>query len=169
MLAHVALIALIAVVTACDLFESAAPVRNPSVVGVIVSTELTNVGTVFELENGQSVEIDFDQTITLEDSHGGADPGTLLFYGDGDEAWYFGMTMRAPEVRPGCFHMDGPAIDDDTHIIFKNGLRLPKAPDFDGQGWPRNGRYDKRAYAGGGFSPFCVNSRGEVTVYRQEV
>lgn len=152
--------------TACVL--SGPPVRNPSVVGVIVSSELTNVGTVFELENGQSVEIQRAVTL-LEGSRGGGDPGTLLFHRNGNEPFYFGLTVIAPHARPGCFDMDGPAVDDGTHISFKNGLRLPKAPDFDGQGWPRNGRYDKPAYAGGGYSPFCVNLRGEVTVYRSEV
>ena len=28
---------------------------------------------------------------------------------------------------------------------------------------------DKASYSGGGFSPFCVNSRAEVTVYRADV
>lgn len=136
------------------------PDRNPSVVGVIESGEnLTGVWH-YELENGQSVDIDFDQTETLDRSSGGGDPGTLLFYGDGADAWYMGL-FPLPD---GSYRFNAAARDDDTHIVFENGLRLPKAPGFDGRGWPQDGRYDL-ALGGPTFAPFCINQNGQVTTY----
>lgn len=150
---------LLSILAGCDLVLDG-PEHNPSVVGVIESRENVNGIWHYELENGQTVGIDFDETETLSDSRGGGDPGTLLFYGDGDEAWYMGLFP----AHDGSYTYSAIATDDDTHIVFENGLRLPKAPGFDGRGWPQDGRYDSPA-AECCFAPFCINERGEVTAY----
>jgi hypothetical protein len=162
LLAFVAVAALLEL-AACALLGP--PVRDPSVVGVIVHKENINGIWHYMLEGGRTVEVDFDETTTLEGSRGGGEPGTLLLYGNSERAWYFGLTQIDPDRMPGCFWWPTQAVDDDTHIIFQNRIRLPKAADFDGMGWPRDGRYNRPAFAGGGFTSFCINEQGEVTVY----
>jgi hypothetical protein len=155
----VLLASLLIALSGCDLLALPAPERTPAVVGVIKSSENVTGVWHYELENGQTVDIDFDETETLPDSRGGGDPGTLLFYGVGDEAWYMGLFP----ARDGSYTYDAAATDDDTHIVFENGLRLPKVPGFDGRGWPQDGRYESPTQSG--FAPFCINTRGEVTAY----
>jgi hypothetical protein len=140
------------------------PDRNPSVGGVIKSNENVNGIWHYELENGESLEIDFDEPITLLDDALGGDPGALLFYGEDEDPWYFVLERYAPGDPPGNFRFETTATDDDTHVVFENGLRLPKAPGFDGRGWPQDGRYDSPA-AECCFAPFCIDQNGQVTAY----
>jgi hypothetical protein len=156
----VLLASLLIALAGCDLLALPAPERNPSVVGVIESSENVTGVWHYELENGESLDIDFDETATLPRSSGGGDPGTLLFYGEGGDAWYMGL---AP-FDDGSYQIDTPARDDGEYIVFENGLRLPKTPGFDGRGWPQDGRYDSPT-SECCFAPFCINERGEVTAY----
>jgi hypothetical protein len=137
------------------------PVRNPSVVGVIEAEENMDGAWRYELSGGDTLEIDFDNTVTLPESTGGG-VGALLLYGGGEDSWY--MTLREPHADSYGFLLDAEARDDGEHIVFENGLRLSKAPDFDGRGWPQDGRYDSPS-GEAGFAPFCINGDGEVTVY----
>lgn len=89
----VLLASLVIALAGCDLFALPPPERNPSVVGVIESSENMTGVWHYELENGESLDIDFDKTETLPESTGGG-PGALLFYGGGDDAWFF--TLREP-------------------------------------------------------------------------
>ena len=63
-----------------------------------------------------------------------------------------------------CYWWKEAATDDGTHIVPDNGLRLPKAEAFDGQGWPENGRYDYSL--SGYYVQSCINANGEVIEYR---
>lgn len=142
--------------------------RVPTSVGVIERAEnLAGRGLwEYDLDTGETVVIDVDDATMLDGSRLGSDPGgTLLFYGAGDDPWYLGLASFA-EI-PDCYYLRAAGVDDDTHIVFDNGLRLPKADDFDGQGWPQNGRYDLEV-AGGDVAAFCINPRGEVTEYRAQ-
>ena len=67
-------------------------------------------------------------------------------------------------ARDGSYTYNDAATDDDTHVVFSNGLRPPKAATFDGRGWPQNGRYNL-ALGGPTFAPFCINQDGQVTAY----
>ena len=158
----VLLASLLIALAGCDLLALPAPERNPSVVGVIESSENVTGVWHYELENGESLDIDFDGSVTTLDDAQGGGPGALLFYGEDEDPWYF--TLREPRSRGEDYQLAVPAVDDDTHIIFENGLRLPKAPGFDGRGWPQDGRYDSPA-AECCFAPFCISERGEVTAY----
>jgi hypothetical protein len=154
---------LLSILAGCDLVLHG-PEHNPSVVGVIESNENLNGTWHYELENGESLEIDFDEPITLLDDALGGDPGALLFYGEDEDLWYFVLERYAPGDPPHSFRFETTAKDEDTHVVFANGLRLPKTPGFDGRGWPEDGRYDSPA-GEAGFAPFCINERGEVTAY----
>lgn len=157
----VAILSLPLIIAGCFLFR---PMElTPSVVGVIASSENTTGVWRYVLESGESVEIDFDQTSTLAGARGGG-PGSLLFYGEEPDPWHFTLEESAPDELPGCYWWQAVGVDDDTHIVFENGLRLPKAPDFDGQSWPQDGRYDLPV-PGGDVAPFCMNQRGEVAAY----
>lgn len=142
----------------CFLFGP--PVRSPSVAGVIQSAENVNGAWVYQLEGGEIVEIDFDETETLPESTGGG-AGAPLLYGDEGEAWYF--TVREPHTTDRGHRFNAAARDAEEHIVFENGVRLPKAPEFDGHGWPQDGRYDSPTQSS--FAPFCINGLGQVTAY----
>jgi hypothetical protein len=158
------LVSMLGILVGCDLVLDG-PEHNPSVVGVIESRENLNARIWhYELATGESLEIDFDEPITLLDDALGGDPGALLFYGEDQDPWYFVLERYVPEDPPHSFRFEASAADDDTHIVFENGLRLPKAAGFDGRGWPQDGRYDSPA-GEAGFAPFCINERGEVTAY----
>jgi hypothetical protein len=146
----------------CDLLALPPAERTPSVVGEIASTENVNGTQHYELESGESLDIDFGAFITtLDDAHGG-DSGALLFFGEDEDPWYF--TLREPRTRGEDYQFAVPAVDDDTHIIFGNGLLLPKAAGFDGRGWPQDGRYESPT-GEAGFAPSCISEQGEVTAY----
>jgi hypothetical protein len=147
------------VLTLTGCFVFAPRERTPTVAGVIQSSENVDGVWVYQLEGGETVEIDFDETVTLPRSSGGGDPGTLLFHGDGNNAWYMGLAPSSDG-----YQFDAAARDDGTHIVFENGLRLSKAPGFDGRGWPQDGRYDSPA-SECCFAPFCINAQGQVTAY----
>lgn len=157
--------ALLAALTGC--LSSGPPERTPSVVGVVIeSAENTNGAWRYVLESGEPVEIDTDDTDRLAGARGGG-VAALLFYDDGADPWYFTLEEFAPDELPGCFWWQAVGVDDETHIVFENGLRVPKSADFDGQGWPQDGRYDLEV-SGGDVAPFCMNRRGEVTEYRAQ-
>jgi hypothetical protein len=146
--------ALLVATTAC----TSEPDRDPAVAGVIQHVDRSDRVLRLELDTGRIAEVDLDEAIALEGSRGGLDRGDLFLAGELDgQPWYFGLTERR---RTGCFLLTSLARDAGTHIVFDNGLRLAKSPDFradvdEGERYPPDGV--------DGQTRFCVNSRGMVT------
>jgi hypothetical protein len=146
--------ALLVATTAC----TSEPAREPAVAGVIQRVDRSDRLLHLELDNGGSVDIDLDEILALEGSRGGLGQGDLVLAGELDgQPWYFGLTA---DRRTGCFLLTSMARDAGTHIVFDNGLRLAKSPDFradvdEGEMYPPDGV--------DGQTRFCVNSRGVVT------
>lgn len=133
--------------------------RVPDAVGVILSVTRAGEADVFTLAGGSTVEIDRIEAERLFERR--PDEGLLLYGAEEDEAWYAILgTYRSDEE---CFELEDTAMDMDTHILFDSGLVLPKAPDFRRYDNFHDDRYEERAQIG--FTPFCLNERGEVTDY----
>ena len=133
------------------------PVPTPTTIGVIESSE--NVGRStwrYTLHTGDQVTVNYD---TFENLGGGGDVGTLLLVGEaGGQDWYMGL--RAARMRPAgrltefdCFVGPSQATENSDSIDFFNGLRLPKASEFD----PRSNFVDGRS-----IGSLCVNEAGEI-------
>lgn len=130
--------------------------RVPDVVGVVVDVEeLAGPPRRFTLEGGAFADLPFPGTDPLPGSEGGLDRGTLLLAGeDSGGRWYMSLTRDGD-----CFLMDSYGSDAGDAIDFDNGLRLPKAEDFD-PGIVTDGRYDENPQG-----HFCVSEKGEVVSY----
>lgn len=84
-----------------------------------------------------------------------------MLYGINDgQPWYLMLPLRE-DIRPGCFLIEDKGRDEGDRILFDNGLRLPKAADFEA------GYNDKGRTGGGpaGRARFCTNASGEVVTY----
>jgi hypothetical protein len=65
--------------------------------------------------------------------------------------------MLALSGQGDCFMIQGQALDEDGHLIFESGLRLPKAADYDaGYLGSFEGYTTDQAH-------FCIDSQGVVT------
>lgn len=132
--------------------------RVPDTVGVISSVKHTNGATVVTLESGATVEVNLSGERLYP---GPSDEGLLLSGIHDGRSWYFILgTYRSD---PTCFELEDTATDMDTHILFDSGVLLPKAPGFRRLDRPHEDRYEDLAQIG--FTPFCLNDRGEVTDY----
>lgn len=142
---------LLVLLTACG-----TPTRAPDIIGVVVDvTDLPGPLRRFAVEGGEFIDVDLDRADLLADSRGAQNPGTLLLAGeDAGAQWYMSL-----EGDGDCFLMDSYGSDAGDAIDFDNGLRLPKAEDFD-PGIVTDGRYDKNPQG-----HFCVNDIGEVVSY----
>lgn len=91
--------------------------------------------------------IEPDDLLILATSPSGADaPATLNTY----------VTLR---LGADGYYLQEPARDDGSHIVFRSGLRLPKAPEFD------PGHIDDGRFPPSFWDQFCVNPAGEVVGY----
>jgi hypothetical protein len=135
-----------------------ATVYTPTIAGVVATTTQGPGRTnVYTLADGTSVTIDYAVTKALDGSGNGS-VGDLLLT---DDSSAFMSSLRIdpnPDLRPGCFGLRENGVDDGDHIKIANGLRLPKAADFD-QGQAHDGVYQIPLHA------FCVDDIGEVTLY----
>jgi hypothetical protein len=134
--------------------------RTPSVVGVVEGFVRQPDGRDrYELLNGQSLEIDYDET---ENLLGGPEVGWLLLFGtdpDGGQ-WIAGVSLSTTLGRPtGCFLHPAQGRAVDGWIETSSGFRLPKAAGFRD---PRDHPTDLFSSDRG---TFCLNERGEVTSY----
>ena len=150
-LAVVALLAL----AGCE-FE----MRRPSVVyefsesGVVESVDEIPDGIRVTFTHGDAIElgasthdVDLYGELILE--------GELLLIGlHNSSIGYATLSI----VLDACYILDEPAVDDGKKVLFRFGLRLPKAPDFD-PGAIDNGQFP--SFREG----FCINSSGEVVRY----
>lgn len=100
------------------------------------------VGTA-SLDEG-SIQPD-DLLILATSPSGAGGPATLNTY----------VTLRLSTVG---YYLEEPARDDGSHIVFRSGLRLPKAPEFE-PGPIDDGRFP--SFREG----FCINPAGEVVAY----
>jgi hypothetical protein len=123
--------------------------------GVVESVEeIPDGGLRVFLVRGESIELGHDNyAVSL---HGGSPRSKdLLLVGT------FGSTtgyLSLSSVDDVCYFFGEPAVDDGTHILFRNGLRLPKYRTFD------PGRVDDGQFASYQ-TDFCINSVGEVVRY----
>ena len=120
--------------------------------GVVESVEETNDELRVALTRGETVVL----TDTFRIYGGGIEPGELLVLAvspGGADAY---ATLR---VDPDGYHFLGePAVDDGSHILFLNGLRLPKTPEFD------PGTIDDGAFPSA-WESFCITAAGAVFGY----
>jgi hypothetical protein len=118
------------------------------------------VESVEETDDELRVVLTRDEIVVLTDSFllygGGVEPGELLVLAispGGADAY---ATLR---VGPDGYHILGePAVDDGSHILFLNGLRLPKTQEFD------PGPIDDGAFPSA-WERFCINTAGAVIGY----
>ena len=157
------LILLGALAAACDPWavniRIPANLRTPSIAGIVEDeAQLPNGHWQYRLADGQTLEIDYDQTTSLL---GGPHLGYLLLAGTDSDGgrWVAGVEGDWPGRPPGCLLLPDQGRADDGWIETVDGFRLPKAADF----------HDFRGNPDDTFtSPtgvFCLNERGEVTSY----
>jgi len=126
--------------------------------GVVQSVEEMAGGWRVALTNGEEVAVG-----TSSPLHGGRiEPGDLLVLATSPGVEADGLTTlntyATLRLGPDGYYLDEPARDDSSHIVFRSGLRLPKAPEFD-PGAIDDGRFP--SFREG----FCINSAGEVVGY----
>lgn len=126
--------------------------------GVVQSVEEARGGWRVVLANGEEVAVG-----TSRGLHGEViEPGDLLVLATSPavEAEGLAKANRYASLRLSTdgYYLDEPARDDGSHIVFRSGLRLPKAPEFD-PGANDDGRFP--SFREG----FCINSAGEVVGY----
>lgn len=137
-----------------------ADLRTPSLASVVeATTQLANGHWQYQLANGKTLEIDYDQTASLL---GGPGVDELLLAGtdpDGRQ-WVAGVRRSTAIGRPpGCFDFPAQGRANGGWIETESGFRLPKAADFSD---PRDNPSDLFASDQG---MFCLNDQGEVTSY----
>jgi hypothetical protein len=125
-------------------------------VGVVESVEeIPDGGLRVFLARGESIELGHDNyAVSL---HGGGSPRPedhLLVGTFGSTTGYVSLSA----VEDVCYLFGEPAVDHGTHILFRNGLRLPKYQTFD-PGRVDSGQFESyQTY-------FCINTAGEVVRY----
>lgn len=134
--------------------------RTPTVAGVVEeSTQLPNGHTwAYRLADGQTLEIDYDQTASLL---GGPQDGRLLLAGTDPDGrkWVAGIVGDQPARPAGCFLTRGQGRANDGWIETESGWRFPKAANFvDARDQPTDEFFSERGV-------FCLNDKGEVTSY----
>ena len=138
-----------------------ADLRTPDMASVVeAKTQLPNGHWQYQLANGQTLEIDYDQTTSLL---GGPDAGRLLLAGtDPDGRQWVAGVRRSTSVDspPGCFDFPAQGRASDGWIETESGFRLPKAAGFSD---PTRDNPSDLFTSDQGW--FCLNEKGEVTRY----
>ncbi len=135
--------------------------RTPTIASVIEAEEqLPNGHWVYQLRDGQNLEIDYDDTTNLR--NGEPKVGDLLLTGTDPDGgrWVLPVSPATAIGRPaGCFMMGGYGRSADGWIETAAGWRLHKAADFrDTRDQPDDLFSSERGV-------FCLNERGEVFYY----
>jgi hypothetical protein len=154
----IAAILLTAALAGC--FWANREVLVPATVGVVTEVErLAGRSVAYHVASGEVAEVDLvTADLTPE---GGAGEGMLLLTGTrgSGRTWLIALYPNtAADVPPGCFQLVATGVGSGGSIDFSNGLRLPKAPNFD-PGSVANDQYNLERVA------FCINERGEVLSY----
>ena len=123
--------------------------------GVIESVEeMEEGGWRVTLASGEEVAVGTGRL-----SGGWPEPGDLLVLASSETAHTTVNVYATLRPRADGYVLNEPARADGSHIVFRNGLRLPKARGFDPGTIEDDGRYP--SFREG----FCVNSAGEVVGY----
>jgi hypothetical protein len=134
--------------------------RTPMIASVVEAAEqLPNGHWVYRLRDGQTLEIDYDETTSLG---GGPGVGRLLLAGTDPDGrrWVHGLPLAPTIGRPaGCFEMGGYGRAVDGWIETAGGWRLRKAADFLDRRGDSDDLFDSER------GVFCLNERGEVFYY----
>lgn len=138
-----------------------ATLYTPEVVGVVTAvTPGAGRITMFTLTDGTVVTIDGAKFTNVKGS-GNASVGDLLLT-DHASTWLSSLRISTNvDAPPGYFDLPNSGIDDGDYIKLTNGLRLPKAAQFDrglALGTPGT------EYGIPGLT-FCVDASGAVTRY----
>lgn len=138
-----------------------ATLYTPEVAGIVTAVTPGPARIrMYTMTDGTVVTIDGAKATEIKGS-GNASVGDLLLT-DHTSTWLSSLRTASPGVAPaGCFYLPAAGVDDGDHIKFTNGLRLPKAAQFDpglGHATP-GGEYGIPEFA------FCVDASGAVTKY----
>jgi len=130
--------------------------RVPESVGIVAARDVSQPGVlVLEFEDGRRLTLERNR---LDYLLGGIpNAGELVLAGGHDDrVWAAGIARTRTQGLPAeCFDFFSAGVDEGDTIALDVGLRLQKAPDFDG--FAENGRY---------YGDFRLNSAGQLTYYR---
>jgi hypothetical protein len=132
-----ALAAMALVTQGCGLFGQATPNRPVGTVGVVASDKVGG-GVFVTFDDGRTFRFDVnDETIA------GHWPqvGDLLIAGSKPTPWVIGASLEdANSGWPvGCYGLVGNGTETATTVELDVGVTLPKAPNFDPNGRPKDG------------------------------
>jgi hypothetical protein len=175
---RIALVGLVATaLAACSLFPRPVPgPYTPEVVGVVVSTELTEDDLArYRLANGETFTVNhLDERAQTTVYRQGDVVGALLLGGTGPERPWIALvapgTSTTTRFPAGCYALFSWGTDEGDWIQTDVGLRLRKAPGFDPGLLPETPdgpvptAHPGERYEGPGFA-FCLDSAGFVTAY----
>ena len=145
---------------------------EPAVISLIDTVENDATSHRVVLVDGTTLTLDFydPSSARLMNGSGQVVPGDLVLAGPGDPpTWWTALSLKyglVPSGAPssaefpdrGCWSMHGGAFDDGDAIHFSNGLRLPKAENFQVAM-----TYVPNPFPARSSDSFCVDRDGTVT------
>ena len=143
---------------------------EPEVISLIGVVEHDATGRRVTLVDRTALTLDDPSSARLTNGSGQIVPGDLVLAGSGDPpTWWTALSLKygiVPSGAPasaefpdrGCWSMHGGAFDEGDAIHFSNGLRLPKAKDFQVAM-----TYVPNPFPARASDSFCVDRNGTVT------